>query len=181
MTTCLQVERALVLQPPPVACHAADFLAVVVWRWVCEGGDGGVDAVALDAVEEGGVFLLDVSFHCPFILRDSYASMAPLLRGEMTYPRKLSNHTSIRQIEHLVAENRPNQPSRSQHANGTQSHQHHRVEAAKLLRQHGIVPIVDHVRESVVRHAHSAGAAARLPDAPARPAQREEVIPCERF
>jgi len=53
----LQVEGALVLQPPPVAGDAADLLAVVVGRGVREGGDGGVDAVALDAAEEGGIFL----------------------------------------------------------------------------------------------------------------------------
>jgi len=55
--SCLEVEGALVLQPPPVTCDTADLLAVVVWRRVCEGGDRRVDAVALDAVEEGGVFL----------------------------------------------------------------------------------------------------------------------------
>lgn len=49
----LQVEGALVLQPPPVTGDAADLLTVVVWRGVREGGDGGVDAVALDAAEEG--------------------------------------------------------------------------------------------------------------------------------
>lgn len=55
--SCLEVEGALVLQPPPVARDTADFLAVIVWRGICEGGDRRVDAVALDAVEEGGVFL----------------------------------------------------------------------------------------------------------------------------
>ena len=49
----LEVEGTLVLQPPPVTGDAADLLAVVVWRGVREGGDGGVDAVALDAAEEG--------------------------------------------------------------------------------------------------------------------------------
>lgn len=57
MTARLQVEGALVLQPPPVARDATDLLAVVVGRGVGEGGDRGVDAVALDAVEEAGVFL----------------------------------------------------------------------------------------------------------------------------
>lgn len=53
----LQVEGTLVLQPSPVASDAADLLAVVVWRGVGERGDGGIDAVALYAVEEGRVFL----------------------------------------------------------------------------------------------------------------------------
>lgn len=57
VAACLEVEGALVLQPSSVACYAADLLAVVVWRRVGERGDGGVDAVALDAVEEGRVFL----------------------------------------------------------------------------------------------------------------------------
>lgn len=57
VSACLQVESALVLQPSPVAGHAANLLAVVVWRWVGEGRDGRIDAVTLDAVEKGRVFL----------------------------------------------------------------------------------------------------------------------------
>ena len=53
----LQVEGALVLQPPPVASDAADFLAVVIWRRVRKRGNRRIDAVALDAVEEGRIFL----------------------------------------------------------------------------------------------------------------------------
>ena len=53
----LQVEGALVLQPPPVSSNATNLLAVVIrWR-VGQRGRGRIDAVALDAVEEGGIFL----------------------------------------------------------------------------------------------------------------------------
>ena len=49
----LEVEGTLVLQPPPVSSHATNLLAVVV-RWgVRERRGSRVDAVTLDAVEEG--------------------------------------------------------------------------------------------------------------------------------
>jgi len=53
----LEVESSLVLEPPPVASDAANLLAIVVWRRVRERGCGGVNSVALDAVEEARVFL----------------------------------------------------------------------------------------------------------------------------
>jgi hypothetical protein len=53
----LEVEGTLVLQPPPVSSNATNLLAVVIrWR-VGQRGRGRIDAVALDAVEEGGIFL----------------------------------------------------------------------------------------------------------------------------
>ena len=59
MSSSLQVEGALVLQPSPVAGHTANLLTIVVWRGVCKRRDGGVDTVTLDAVEEGRIFLYD--------------------------------------------------------------------------------------------------------------------------
>lgn len=53
----LEVESSLVLEPSPVASHAANLLTVVVWWRVREGGCSGVNSVALDAVEEARVFL----------------------------------------------------------------------------------------------------------------------------
>ena len=57
VSTSLQIESALVLQPPSVAGDAANLLAVIIWWRVCERGSCGIDAVALDAIEEGRVFL----------------------------------------------------------------------------------------------------------------------------
>jgi len=53
----LAVEGTLVLQPPPVSSNATNLLAVVIRWWVGQRGRGRIDAVALDAVEEGGIFL----------------------------------------------------------------------------------------------------------------------------
>jgi hypothetical protein len=54
----LEVEGALVLQPPPVAGDASNLLAVVIRGRVRKRRSSRVHAVALDAVEEGGIFLL---------------------------------------------------------------------------------------------------------------------------
>lgn len=59
--------------------------------------------MALDPVEEGGVF-----------------------------PCELVDYTPVRQIEDLVAEDRANEPSDAHHAQGAQAHKHERVEAAEL-------------------------------------------------
>ena len=62
---CLQVEGTLILQPPPVAGHAANLLTVVVWRRICERGDGRINTVTLDAVKEGRVFLCSCQLQNP--------------------------------------------------------------------------------------------------------------------
>lgn len=53
----LELERALVLQPPSVVCDAANLLAVVVGHGVVHVGRGRVDAVRFDAVEEFALLL----------------------------------------------------------------------------------------------------------------------------
>lgn len=53
VSACLEVEGTLVLQPPSVSSNTTNLLAVVV-RWgVRERRGSRVDAVTLDAVEEG--------------------------------------------------------------------------------------------------------------------------------
>ena len=53
----LEVESALVLQPPPVAGYTTNLLAIVVRRRVRQRRGSRIDTVALDTVEEGRVFL----------------------------------------------------------------------------------------------------------------------------
>jgi len=48
----LEVECTLVLEPPPVASHASNLFAVVIWNWVLHRGNGGVDTKLLDASVE---------------------------------------------------------------------------------------------------------------------------------
>ena len=58
----LQVEGALILQPSPIAGHAANLLAIVVWGRVCKRRDRWVNTVTLDTVEEARVFLYSCQF-----------------------------------------------------------------------------------------------------------------------
>jgi hypothetical protein len=51
----------------------------------------------------------------------------------MTYPSELAKHSPIRQVEDLVTEDGPNEPSHSHHAHGAQSHEHEWVETAELV------------------------------------------------
>lgn len=53
----LEVEGALVLQPPAVSSYATDLLAIVVWWWIGQGRRRGVNSMALDTVEEARVLL----------------------------------------------------------------------------------------------------------------------------
>lgn len=96
-----------------------------------------------------------------------------------TYPCELGNNSPVRQIEDLVAKDRTNEPPHAHHAQGAQAHEHEGVEAAELRRERCIIAIVDHCRESKVRDTHSANARAGLANSAARPAQREEGVPCE--
>lgn len=146
----LEVESALVLQPPTVSGHTTDLLAVVVWWWVGKGRGCGVDSVALDAVEEAGVL------RCKFC----------------EYP-------SISQTKHLVAEDRSNQPAHGQHAQCAQSHEHEWVEASELSGERSIIAIAHHSCEAVVCDTDSSHNGASLPDPSARSAEGEEVVPCE--
>lgn len=89
---------------------------------------------------------------------------------DVTYPREFAQHTPVSQIEDLVAENRPNEPSHSHHAQGAQSHEHEGIEAAQLGGEGRVIAIVDHGGETKVRHAHGADSRAGLADSPARAA-----------
>lgn len=89
---------------------------------------------------------------------------------DVTYPREFAQHTPVSQIEDLVAENRPNEPSHSHHAQGAQSHEHEGVKTTELGGKGGIVAIVDHGGETKVCHAYCADSRASLADSPARAA-----------
>lgn len=137
----LEVEGTLVLQPPPVSSNATNLLAVVIrWR-VGQRGRGRIDAVALDAVEEGGIF-----------------------------PCEFAKYTPVSQIEDLVTKNGPNKPSHGHHTQGAQSHEHEGVKTTELGGKGGIVAIVDHGGETKVCHAYCADSRASLADSPARAA-----------
>jgi hypothetical protein len=164
----LEVEGALVLQPPPVASHATNLLAVVIRGRVRKRRSSGVDAVALDAVEEGGIFLLVHQYQ-----------RVDSLDNAQTHPPKLCNHAAVRQVEDLVTEDGANKPADGHHANGAHTHEHDRVKATELRRQDGVVAVADHGRQAVVTHSDGTDTRARLPNPPARPAEREEVVPCE--
>lgn len=102
-----------------------------------------------------------------------------LLRLLQTYPCELGNHSPVRQIENLVAKDGTNEPPHAHHAQGAEAHEHEGVEAAELRRERCIIAIVDHCREPKVRDTHSTNAGAGLANSAARPAQREEGVPCE--
>lgn len=101
------------------------------------------------------------------------------LQSKMAHPCELRQNASVRQVEDLIAEDGAYEPSSGQHAQRAQSHQHHGVETAELLREDGIVAVVDHKREPIVRHSNRRDTRRGLSNPPARSAQSEEVVPCE--
>lgn len=53
----LEIERTLVLQPPPIPRYTPNLLTIVIRGRVCQRRRRGIDTMFLDSVEKGRVFL----------------------------------------------------------------------------------------------------------------------------